>query len=353
MAAMKDKLRFAVIGAGGIGLHHLASIQSCPRAELVAIAETNPQRAKKAVDRFPGIRIFTDYRKLLRDDGVDAVSIALPNYLHAPVALAALRAGKHVHLDKPFALSARQAAAVIAAARKARRVFMVGQNWRFTPDAQTLKLLIDQGALGEIYHGRAWYIRRSGIPRIGSWFTQKKYAGGGVLLDIGVHILDAALYLMNNFLPVSVTGFTHAKFGPHGQGNGSWGLSEVDPKAVFDVEDYAGALIKLRGGQTLFLEVAWAAHLPEPDHGIQLFGTEGGGRITPARIYRRSAGLPAYEVVTPENMPLPYPTDRLHHFADCVLDGKPPMVRPEQSLAVQRILDALYKSAATGREVRL
>lgn len=350
---MKKRLRFGVIGAGQIGLHHMEALRRCDRTELVAVAESNRERLDEAAERHRIAAKYADYRSLLKRNDIDAVSIALPNHLHAPVALAALRAGKHVHLEKPMALNARQAARVIAAAKRARRLLMVGQNMRFTSDAQMLKLLIERGALGEVYHARAWWIRRAGIPRIGSWFTQKKFAGGGALLDIGVHVLDLALHLMDNFQPVAVSGITHARFGPRGLGSGGWGMSEVDKKVVFDVDDYAAALIKLKGGKSVILEVAWAAHLPEPSHGVQLFGTNGGGSVFPAQIYRRSGGTAAYEVLTPESMKLPCPEERLHHFVDCVLDRKKPMVAPEQSLAVQKILDAIYKSAATGREVRL
>jgi predicted dehydrogenase len=350
---MSKQLRFGVIGAGGIGLHHLEALRRDPRAQIVAIAETHPGRSREAADKYRVGVQCRDYRALLARDDIDAVSIALPNHLHARVAIDALRAGKHVHLEKPMALNAREAAQIIVAAKKARRFLMVGQNMRFNRDTQMLKHFIDHGALGDIYHARAWWVRRAGIPRIGSWFTQRKFAGGGALLDIGIHMLDLALHLMGSFQPVSVSGVTHSRFGPRGLGGGGWGKGEIDKNAVFDVDDYACALIKLQGGKSLILEAAWAAHLDAPSYGVQLFGTEGGGSVYPAKIFRRSRGVAAYEVVTPELKSLPYPEERLHHFIDCVLKGKKSMVPPGQSLVVQKILDAIYKSAAAGREVRL
>lgn len=345
------RLRLAVIGAGAIGHNHMQGICSSPRAQLVALAETNPARRSEAADKFDVPVTYNDFRQLLRRTDVDAVSIALPNYLHAPVAMAALKAGKHVHLDKPFAIHARQATALVAAAKKYRRVLMVGQNQRFSRDAQSLKHYVEQGALGDVYHARAWWLRRSGIPRIGSWFTQKRFAGGGVLLDIGVHMLDLTLHLLDNFQPASVTGMVHAKFGPRGLGSGGWGKSEIDKKAVFDVDDFAVAMIRLKNGQSVLLEVTWASHVAEPSHGVQLFGSDGGGSLYPARVYRRDPKT-GYQIVMPEIKKLKYPEERLHHFVDCVLAGRKPMVALEQSLAVQKILDAIYKSAATGREVR-
>lgn len=348
---MSQPLRFAVIGAGAIGLNHMHSISTSPRAKLAAIAETSDQRRQEAADKFKAGLAVADYRDLLHRADIDAISIALPNYLHAPVAIAALKAGKHVHLDKPMAFNAREAAAIIALAKKNKRTFMVGQNQRFSREAQTLKHFVDNGTLGDIYHARAWWLRRAGIPRIGSWFTQKKYAGGGCLLDIGVHMLDLALHLVGNFQPVTVTGITHSRFGPRGLGGGGWGKSEIDPHAKFDVDDLAAALIKLKGGKSVILEVSWAAHICEQNHGVQIYGTEGGGQVFPVKICK--PGATSYDIITPESVKLPVPEDRLHHFINCVLDGTKPMCLPEQSLAVQKILDGIYKSAATGKEVRL
>ena len=175
---MAEKIGCAVIGAGAIGLEQLAGFQSHPSAELVAVAEVHPQRRDEASKKH-GILGVEDYREILRDPSVDAVSIALPNFLHAEVALAALKAGKHVMLDKPMACSALEGQMIVDAWKDARRVFMVGQNFRFYRDTQMVKDYARRGELGEIYHARAHWLRREGIPRIGSWFTQKKLAGGG------------------------------------------------------------------------------------------------------------------------------------------------------------------------------
>src|SRR6266481_9340321 len=187
---MADRLRCAVIGAGGIGLDHLISLASCPRAASVAIAESHPQRAKEASERFRISRSYSDYRELLDQPDIDAVTIALPNHLHAPVAIEALKARKHVLIEKPMATSARDAAKILEASKKMKRTLMVAQHFRFNRHTQMAKMLIQRGDLGEIYHARCFWLRRSGIPRIGSWFTQKKFAGGGATNDIGAHMLD-------------------------------------------------------------------------------------------------------------------------------------------------------------------
>src|SRR5690349_8200683 len=187
---MADKLRCAVIGAGGIGLDHLHSLTTCHRAAAVAIAESNPQRAREASVRHNIPRSYADYHELLEQPDIDAVVVALPNHLHAPVAIEALKARKHVLLEKPMATSVKDAAKIIDVAKSMKRTLMVAQNLRFNRHTQLAKQAIERGDLGEVYHVRSFWLRRAGIPRIGSWFTQKQQAGGGSLYDLGVHLVD-------------------------------------------------------------------------------------------------------------------------------------------------------------------
>ncbi len=342
----------AVIGAGAIGLDHLASFQQHPAAKVVALAEVSPERGREAADKFNVPELVTDYKVLLARDDIHVISIALPNYLHAPVALAALRAGKHVMVDKPMATNARDAGKLVAEARKRGVLLMVGQNNRFGPDVQTARKLVTDGVLGDVYHAKTAWTRRSGIPRIGSWFTQTKFAGGGCTYDIGVHALDRCLYLMGEFDAAAVSGQTYAKFGPRGLGDGSWGRSEVDPTRPFDVDDLSVALIKLKSGRTVLLEASWAAHQADPDfNGTQLFGTEAGLLFPPLRLFRQGRHGYANELVA--LLPPAVNTNRMVHFIDCLLGKAEPFVKPSESLAVQKILDAIYLSAKTGREVRV
>lgn len=350
---MAERLRCGVIGAGGIGIEHLLSLQSCPRATAVAIAENQPQRAREISERFKIPRSYADYRELLEQPDIDAVTIALPNHLHAPVALEALKARKDVLLEKPMALNALEATKVAEAARRMRKTVMVGHNFRFRRDTQMARMLIERGDLGVVYHARAFWLRRVGIPRIGSWFTQKKLAGGGCVTDLGVHFLDLCLHLLKEFEATTVLAATHAEFGPHGQGEIDYGKSEIDPRKPFDVEDHGAAFIRLKSGQSVILEASWAGyHDPEArEYGVDLLGTKGGLSLFPARWFRH--GPSGHETIALAGLKPPCSEDRIHHFVACVLDGRKPLVSLEESLKVQRILDAIYQSAATGREVRL
>jgi predicted dehydrogenase len=348
----KNHFNVAVIGAGGIGQDHLASFKLHPAATVVALAEVSPVRGREAAEKFGVPELVTDYRKLLGRRDIDVVSVALPNYLHAKVALDALRAGKHVMLDKPMATNARDAAKLVAEAGRRGVLFMVGQNFRFNLETQTAKQVVEGGGLGDVYHAKTSWSRRAGIPRIGSWFTQKRFAGGGCTYDIGVHALDRCLYLLGEFEAAAVSGQTFAKFGPRGLGNGAWGKSEIDPKAKFDVDDLSIALIKMKSGRTVLLEASWAAHGPLVDvNDTQLFGTDAGLSLPPVRLFRQMRNGYSTEEVSP--LPPLVNTNRMVHFIDCLLGKAKPFVKPSESLAVQRILDAIYVSAATGREVRI
>jgi predicted dehydrogenase len=350
---MREKLRCAVIGVGAIGIEHLNSLLHCPRAATVAIAETHPQRLREAAEKFHIPRAYSNYRELLEQPDIDAVTIALPNYLHAPVAIDALNARKHVLIEKPMATNAKEAAKIVAAAQKNRRIAMVAKNFRFDRHTQSARAAIQRGDLGEIYHARGFSHRNSQIPRIGSWFTQKQFAGGGCMADSGSMLIDALLHLLNDFDVVSVTAATHAKFGNRGRGEGTWGKSEVDPKRPFDVEDHGTALLRMKKGYSVTVDTSWAGFHPGDtrEEGIDLLGTEAGMSLFPAKLFKQSLnGFETTHFYNTKNGPV---EDRISHFVNCIVEGKKPIIPIEESLKVQQILDAIYASAETGKEVRL
>ena len=348
-------LRIGMIGAGRIAAHNCNSINAHPDARVVAVADSSRERGEALQNEFAIESVHTNADDLLADDSIDAVSIAVPNAFHAPLAIAALRAGKHVMLDKPFTTNYPEAVKVAEVARETGLTFMVSMNMRFRKETQTVKAMIGRGDLGDIYHAKAYWLRRSGIPRLGTWFGSKKLAGGGVLLDIGVHLLDLALYLMDNFEIESVSGITHRTFGHRGLGEGGWGLSDRSEN-VFDVEDFAGALIRLKNGTTLNLEVAWAMHQPEDKgrNNVEIFGSEAALTAFDAKLCRFGPEGGEYQVTTPEPIETPHATEnRFLNWIDVILGKAEPVCTLPQALAVQRTLNAIYRSAETGREVTL
>jgi len=343
-----------MIGAGAIAPYHCKAINEHPRAEVVAVADSSPRRANALKREFKMQRVYAKVDDLIADPDIDAVSIALPTYLHAPVTIAALGAGKHVMLDKPFAMNQKEAVRIIAAAKKSRKVLTVGMNQRFTRQAQTIRALKERGELGQIYHGKAYWRRRSGSPRFGTWFCQKSKSGGGCLLDIGVHMLDLCLSIMGNFRAEAVSGAAYTKFGNRGLGEGGWGKSDRG-RRVFNVDDLAGALIKLRGGASVILEVSWARHQEVHNrHNVELFGAEAGAQVFPPRLFRFGKKKGEYEVVEPQGVAIAYPhCDRLQNWIDAILGEAKIECTLDQSLAIQKIIDGIYQSAKTGRETRI
>jgi len=356
MATMSRELRFGVLGAGQISRIACQEIKRHGAARIVAASDFHPGRLSELSAELGGLRTYPASEALLADPEVDAVFIATPNAFHAPLALAALAAGKHVLVEKPFATSAAEAAEVVALAKRTGKLLSVGMNQRFRPDSQRVAALVRAGELGHVYHAKAFWFRRAGIPKLGSWFGNKALAGGGALYDIGVHLLDLALFVMDRFDPVSVSGQTYSTFGPRGIGEGGWGLSERS-HATFDVEDGATALMRFRDGATLTLDVSWAIHQREPDRmNVVLHGSEAGASCYPGEHHRFGSGedADAYQTTALAETPLAYPhANRFHNFIAAVLGTESLCVTPEQALSVQRVLDAIYESSRLGREVML
>ena len=344
-------VRFGIIGTGGVAGGGARDFGENPEAELIAVADPSGERRAAFGERFGVPNVLESADELLAMDAVDAVYIAVPNYLHVPLAAQALNAGKHVILEKPLALSRADAEPLVAAARGSGRHFMLGMNQRFTPHVQRARGLVAQGRIGRAYHCKTYWRRRAGIPGIGSWFTRKELSGGGGLLDIGVHMLDNALYILDNFDVHSVTGATYREFGPSGAGEGGYGLSERT-EAAFDVDDFATAMIKLGGGATVLIDAVWAMHNEHrSEMNIELYGSDGAIDTYGGKLFRQH-GSEYHAIENPDAGPLAYPdTSRFHHFVNVILGREEPCVTLQQALAVQNVIDAIYASAASGREV--
>ena len=219
-----SEVRFGFIGAGAIAHYAADAVLRHPNAKLVAVQDLHVERLKTLQKKHSLEFAHEKVEDLLANKAVDAVYIAVPNKFHIPLTIQALEAGKHVILEKPFAMNAAEAEKAIALSEKLGLVLTVGMNQRFSADSQKIKQLVEQGVLGEIYHAKAYWRRRAGIPKLGTWFVSQEVAGGGSLYDIGVHMLDLCLWTINNYKPVSVVGATYTKFGNRGLGEGGWGF---------------------------------------------------------------------------------------------------------------------------------
>jgi predicted dehydrogenase len=349
-----SEVRFGFIGAGAIAHHAAGAVLNHPHAKLVAVQDLSTERLKTLQKKHALEFAHEKVEDLLANKAVDAVYIAVPNKFHIPLAIQALEAGKHVILEKPFAMNAVEAEKAIALAEKSGLVLNVGMNQRFTSDSQKIKQLVDQGVLGEIYHAKAYWRRRAGIPKLGTWFVSKEVAGGGSLYDIGVHMLDLCLWTINNFEPVSVVGATYTKFGNRGLGEGGWGMSDRTDVA-FDVDDFASAFIRFANGATVTLDTSWACHQATGNaENVEIFGTEAGATLRPAKLFRGGTFPAAYEIVDDLKVALKMPhQERFHNFVNYLRGEEELCVPTKQALVVQKILDAIAESNKTGKEVRI
>ena len=347
--AKAKKIRAAVVGLG-MGRHHANCYADCPDTELYALCDIDKGRLKAAADQFGVAKTYTKAEDLAADKKIDVVSVALPNFLHAPVSIMMLEAGKHTMCEKPMSMTIEEAEAMEAAAKKSGKKFMMHFNTRFTPAAHYLKKVVKTGALGDIYHVRTVWHRRQGIPGAGGWFTIKEKAGGGPLIDLGVHRIDLALWLMGHPKPVAVSGATFAKFGPKLPG---------DAGKVYTVEDFATGFVRFEDGRTMAVEASWASFCERrEDMATILYGDKGGaehgnmgeGYDMGVKLMRNEDGKQVVEYV--KTMPAPKENAQ-SHFINCIRKNRQPMAPAKHGVFVQKILNGLYESAETGNEVRV
>lgn len=354
----KEQLRVGVIGCGA-GVFHLEGYQEEPRAKVVAIAGLDTDRCEMLSKKFDVPRVYRDYQDLLADDDIDAVSVAVPNILHMPVALAAFEAGKHVLIEKPLARNAEEGVRMVEAAKQHDKLLGISFQRRTRHDVRLLRDAVENGEFGRIYYSKAWWMRRSGIPGLGTWFTSKEAAGGGPLIDLGVHVLDMILYILGNPKVTSVSANTYAEIGPTGRGG--WPgrrQSQVSEANEYEVEDLATAFLRFEDGGTLLLEASWAAFTEMgDDFGVQLYGSEKGARIF-SKNYALTDTLEIYQGFGDTTMDAkPRLVAREGHsqiingFVNAILDGTPLTPDGQEGLDRVRLIDAMYRSAELGREI--
>lgn len=351
-------LKVGVVGTG-IGRFHLNGYRALPNdVEVVALCDLNEARLNEIANTYNVPLRYTDYNKLFVSGEIEAVSVCLPNSLHAPVSIAALQAGLHVLCEKPLAenLEASRKIAEVAAQSPAK--FMICFNRRYRLDVQWMKQVLGQGLLGRVYQVKAGWVRETGIPGWSAWFLDKKAAGGGPLIDLGIHMLDAVMWLLDYPEPLTVSGAVQANFGPR---HAKIWHAPVNPLPN-TVEDSALAFIRLAGDVTLNLETSWASHAKPglDDFFISLNGTKGTVELYVANyatentltFYTEIEGKP---VVTHPSVKV----SRSDHdyaiaeFVRCIQEDTTPTATVEQGLIIMRIIEAVYQSAQVGREVVL
>ncbi len=351
---MTKKLKVGMIGLGGIAHTHVPGWNASPYTEIVGGADINPAVFEPWKAKY-GMTHFTENgADLINDPEIDIIDVCTPNRCHAPQVIAALKAGKHVLCEKPLAPTPAEIHEMIAARNQSGKLLMTAQHFRFRGISKAVKAEVDEGVLGSVYHARAWMLRRSGLP-LKDTFIYKKNSGGGPTIDIGVHILDLALWLMGHPKPVAVSGVSRVELAHHEGSFTSWGNQAV-PQDI-DVEDFAAAFVRFDTGATLVLEVSWLLHhnAQGEDARLWLYGTEGGCEWPQANFMGTNYKTRQLDTRT---LQLTADTMEAHalecvEFARAVAEGLPSPVPAEQSLYVQTILDGIYRSQASGSEVKV
>ena len=362
---MSSKLKVGVIGLG-MGQGHLAGYLAHPDAEVVAIADCREDRRALLGVKYPSFtgKFYYDGMEMIEKEKLDIVSVAVPNNQHMEFTIAALESGAHVLCEKPMAMNTAEAEKMLKCAQKNNKKLGINFSYRFAPQSRAMKDMIEQGSLGEIYYARSVWFRRRGIPGLaaddfntgtgksapkGSWFFDKKQSGGGPLIDLGVHRLDLALWLMGFPEPVWVMASTYTKFGDKMAKRS--GLK-------YTVEDLACAMIKFDNGATLELDASWASNIRENElQTIRLLGDKGGmyqynlneGYTYDVEYYSEISGRSFdSKMHTAQPVPSAYTL-----FVNAVRDNTPFLVQPEDGVKVMKILDAIYLSAQKGEPVKI
>ena len=334
-------IKIALIGTGYIGRVHANAVQNTPGLALNAVVDNQPDRLEAFVDEFKIPHQYSSVEELLKGGELDAMVIGVPNYLHAPFAIAALKAGVPVMVEKPMATNAIEAAEMAEASAKSGAALMVAHCWRFNTEVTWLKQQVQAGRLGKIIRTKGYGVHVHWGPE--GWFTQKKYAGGGALVDMGIHAIDTARFLTGDPQPVSV----YARLGTYYK--------------AYDVDDTGVILITWNNGVTSYIESGWwQPHVDGPEASTQLYGLSGFGQVFPTRLELPDVKEMKIEVTDPG---FPFPSKdhapqamydaQMACFAESIRSGQTPVPGSREGLVNMKIVDAAYKSAQTGKVVEL
>ena len=346
------KYGVGVVGFGGIAKAcHLPGWKKLDCVEILGAVDASPAARKAAKEEFGIPNVFDDYKKLLEMDEIDIVDVCTPNTFHFPVTVASLKAGKHVICEKPLAVSVKEVEGMIAASKKSGKKVMAAQHQRFRKDSAAVKKMIEEGVFGEIYHAVANAMRRRGIPARDT-FIKKALSGGGPMFDIGVHILDLTYWFMGCPKVHSVKGTACTKMAKRTDIRNASAWGEWNRK-TYDVEDFAVGFIRFADGRTISLSTSFLANMEKmEDFSTTLYGTEAGMHWPDGKIYTEKSGvlqdidakLSVLADVTPHH-------EEIRTFVECVRDDKEVPVKPEESLEVIKMLEGIYRSAKSGKEV--
>jgi len=348
---MAEKLRAGVVGTG-MGRYHMEGYANNPKVDLVAVCDLNEPEAKEMAERFGAKEVYTDWEKMVARD-LDIISVATPNYLHAPITIAALESGKNVLCEKPMAARLPEAEAMVRAAERTGRTLLIDMTIRYYPTSRLLRQHTEKGTFGDVYWAEAKLIRRRGVPRLdmdssgtmgrGEWFVRDHLAGGGAIMDIGVHALDLVWWTLGAPKPPAVRAMTFERLRKE----------EAAKRGVtLDVDHHASALVTFESGAGVFFEVTWDANQPD-SWDLHLFGDKAGATLSPPdlTLHQLKDSKP---VDTKPQAPAELNVSAYDHAVECTLNPATPRISEgKECIWVARMLDAVQRSSRCGHEVTI
>ena len=362
-----SSINVGIAGLGWPGERHAEAINASSLGTVCSACDLNAERLNAFAATFGPKHTFGSFDEMLMDPDLDAVVISLPNSLHYPCSLKALQAGKHVLCEKPPTMNAAQMRTLHEEAQKRGLIYYFGRQMRFSPAMQTAKSIVAERRLGEIYFAETMWVRSRGTPTgLDGWFTERSKAGGGVVIDLGVHAIDAAWYLMGTPQPRAVSAQTYQKF------------PQLVKNKTFDVEDNAYGMIRFANGATLLFKTSWAANLtndipPSPKRGRSLlattvYGPNGSLKVTDVFNIDSATCPSALAFFEDEDgnlveRDLPVKdlrgdalrthefTEQAKNFLLSIRGDEPAVNSSSQAVQLMEMLDAIYRSSQLGKEV--
>jgi predicted dehydrogenase len=333
-----EKARISIVGLGSIAQTiHLPILSKFPDVEIVAVCDLDRAKAQFVADKFKVRRYYNNFEKMLAiEQDLDGIDICTPTILHKDMAIAALSEKNNVLIEKPLARTSMEAEEIAAAAKKFHQILMVGMNNRFRPDTMILKSFIEDKALGKLFYAKAGWFKK--LNAESAWLTKKTQSGGGVVLDLGIVMLDLAFWMMGfpEVQEVSATNYSHH---------------------TKDVEDSSVAFLKMKNGSTLTIEASWSFESTSDFFYCDCFGTDGSGSLNPFRIVKRVhdnlINVAPASIETPQSLYRKSYENELKHWIGSLRGLHSIISNGDEAVQRMKIIDLIYKSAKRGKAVAI
>ena len=328
-------IRLAIAGAGYIANIHAAAAKIIPDVELVAVVEKFPKAAKPFIKKYQIPHYYETIDELLKETKIDALIIGTPNYLHSPQAISAMQAGVHVMVEKPMAMNADQAYQMLESSQKFDVQLMVAHCWRFDPEVLWLREQVISGRFGKIIRTKGYGVHKLWGPS--GWFTQREFAGGGAMADLGIHALDTVRFLLGDPLPESVFARISTNY------------------TDYDVDDTGILIVNWAGGAVSYIESGWwQLHTDGPEAATQLYGTKAFGQLFPTYCTEGTRkDDPGFKYPRKEHCPQSLYDDQMSYFFQCIRYNQTPNPGANEGWVNMKVVDAAYESSKTGNVIKV